>query len=134
MPIILEIKSDENNILNVLYESELSFAMKVRYQKVEGIKIAEHMKFRLCSIYIAQNMEKVSSINDDDKLLLTETYVGFKDNEKIYFYIYDYDMYDAKFVKLVYKDKEDYYEQKENLCINGEPSDGKCLYKLWGAN
>lgn len=134
MPIIPDLKSDENNLLNVVYESELSVAMKQKYQSVESIQMAEHKKFRLCSIYIAQNMEEVSSINNDDKLILAEIYAGFKDNEKIYLYIYDYDMYDAKFVKLVYKDKEEYYEQKENLCINGEPDEGKCLYKLWGAN
>lgn len=134
MPIIPDLKSDENNLLNIVYESELSVAMKLKYQTVERIQIAELKKFRLSSIYIAQNMEEVSSINNDDKLVLTEIYVGFKDNEKIYLYIYDYDIYDAKFVKLIYKDKEKYYEQKENLCISGEPDEGKCLYKLWGAN
>lgn len=133
MPIIPDTKSDENNLLNIVYESELSVSMKQRFQKIEDIQIVENNKFRRCAIYIAHNMERISFINNDDKLLLTEIYVGYKDSEKIYLYIYDYDIYDAKFVKIVFKDKEEYYEQKENLCIDGEPNKNKSLYKVWSA-
>jgi hypothetical protein len=133
MPIIQDLKSNENNLLNIIYKSELSVTTKQKFQKIEDIQIVEHNKFRRCAIYIAHNMEKVSFINNDDKLLLTEIYVGYKDSEKIYLYVYDYDIYDAKFVKIVFKDKEEYYEQKENLCIDGEPNENKSLYKLWGA-
>lgn len=133
MPIIPALVSNEQNLLNVMSSTEIAILKKNIYQVEEIFQVAERHKFRNSAIYIAHNMEKVSSLPKDDKLIFTELYVGYKNNEKIYLYIYDYNNYDAKFVKLVCKDKEEYYEQKENLCINGEPGENDCLYKLWGA-
>gem|GEM_PF-3019306 len=133
MSIIPALISNEQNLLNIMSSTEIAISKKKINQVEEIFQVAEIYKFRNSAIYIAHNMEKVSSLPKDDKLVFTELYVGYKNNEKIYLYIYDYNNYDAKFVKLVYKDKEEYYEQKDNLCINGEPGENDCLYKLWGA-